>query len=197
MHPPTTNIARAALGGPDRGHIRRTKTMSSPAALAVLLLACLAALAGYAAPAHAASQATCAGTSSASYSPGLKNTPALVQTSFREVLGPCVSLTDPSVTSGTMSGSVTATSGCEDLLHSSPGVVTFHWNNGNSSTFTYNSQVDLVLGQLVIVQNGAITAGEFSGSTAAVTITDVGNLTACGGSGLTSVEGPMTLDILL
>jgi hypothetical protein len=177
-------------------HVMNTKSMSSPAALAVILLGCLAALAGHVASAHASGQATCTGTSEARYSPGLRNTPALVTTSFHEVLGPCLSLSDPTVRTGTMSGGVTATSGCEDLLHSSPGAVTFHWNNGNSSTFTYNSEVDLVLGQLVIVQTGAITAGEFSGSSAVTTITDVGDLTACAGSGLTSVEGPLTLNIL-
>jgi hypothetical protein len=167
-----------------------------PAALAALL-ACLFAIAWAPAPAHALGQLTCAGSSGQTFTPGLTNTPTPTLIEYQDVLGPCVSATDPTLTSGTGSGTRSLTYSCTSLLGGGSATRTFHWNNGQSSTFTYTHTRNVVAGQLVILQTGTITAGEFAGSSAVGTLVLAGDLTACSGSGATTFSGPLTLNVML
>ena len=166
-------------------------------ACAVLLALALAALASSSATA-AVRQLSCAGTQSSNFSPGLTNTPATTTVSYRAILAPCVSLTDPTVTAGTYSGSFVRVASCTSLLSSPAGRRTLNWTNGRSSVFEFTSTATYAAGQLVTTLTGAITSGAFAGSTAIQTLTAVADLTQCAApGGVSSLFGAVQLQIVL
>src|SRR6185312_672421 len=145
MNPFTTIIGRAALG--------------SAAAVACAL--------ALAAPASADPvDVTCVTAADLTFSPGLTFTTTPTSITTAGQLGPCVSLSDPTVTSGSHGSTFSRTTSCLGLLNTGPGTRVFHWSNGQTSSFSFSSTSPYVAGQLVTTLRGTITAGEFAGSSA-------------------------------
>ncbi len=134
---------------------------------------------------------TCTETESVSYSPGLLTTRRPVDVSVHNVLS-CTSLTDPAVTRGHVQAAIRGLGrSCTDLAASGSGSYTITWNTGDTSTISYNRSANYVLGTLVIVENGTVTAGKFTGdSTTHVVELLTLNLLAClTEPGLTTTSG--------
>jgi hypothetical protein len=140
---------------------------------------------------------TCAGTQTATFSPGLLLTPQTVTIGLDAVMAPCVSAEDPTLTSGTQSLSFATTQSCLDLVPAS-GTKTYQWSNGQSSTFTFTAVKSNTGGQYVAVATGTITAGQFVGSTAVEQTTGPApNLLNClAPPGITSRFNTVVLEIL-
>jgi hypothetical protein len=164
---------------------------------ATLGLAMLLLIAALASPAQALTQVRCLGSSNVSYSPPISDTPQTTTATGITVFAPCVSLTDPDVSSGAIpSATVTRTFSCLALLAGGPGAQPIVWNTGDTSVFSFTSMTQVVRGELVVVQTGNISAGRFRGATAALTTTWLGNLTTCGTTGFPGGAGPTTLTIV-
>jgi hypothetical protein len=142
--------------------------------------------------AHAAlGDLTCTENESVSYSPGLVNTRRPVDVSVYNVLS-CTSLTDPAVAGGHVQATVRGLNrSCTDLAASGSGSYTITWNTGETSTISYNRSANYVLGTLVIVENGTVTAGKFTGDSATHVVELLTlNLLAClAEPGLTTASG--------
>ncbi|MGQ4490257.1 hypothetical protein ACN6LM_000787 [Streptomyces sp. SAS_281] len=155
------------------------------------LLAAVAALAAPPAAADPLDLATCAGTATYQFSPGVTNTPQNIQVTRDIDLGLCVT---PLLASA--SNHVTAGLKCSNLLLATPGQLVLTWNNGQSSTFDYTTVFNTVNGVTSLIQSGSITSGRFAGSLAVLTMTGTTlDLTACDNEGLTSNTLAATLVI--
>jgi hypothetical protein len=143
-------------------------------------------------PAHAApGDLTCTENESVSYSPGLLNTRRPVDVSVYNVLS-CTSPTDPAVTGGHVQATVHGLDrSCTDLTASGSGSYTITWNTGETSTINYNRSANHVLGTLVIVENGTVTAGKFTGdsTTHVVALLNLDLLACLTEPGLTTASG--------
>jgi hypothetical protein len=122
---------------------------------------------------------TCVSSASSTYSPGLSLTTQATSITTAGQLDPCVSVSDPTVTSGTFGSTFTRTTSCLALLDTGTGTRVFHWSNGNTSSFTFSSTSTYVTGQIVTTLRGTITAGEFAGSSAVQVVAFVADLTKC------------------
>jgi hypothetical protein len=134
---------------------------------------------------------TCTENESVSYSPGLLNTRRPVDVSVNNILS-CTSLTEPAVTGGHVQATIRGLNrSCTDLGASGSGSYTITWNTGETSSISYNRSANYVLGTLVIVENGTVTAGKFTGdSTTHVVELLTLNLLAClTEPGLTTTSG--------
>lgn len=106
----------------------------------------------------------------------------------------CSVSSDPTLTSGTFGGNSTGTIGC--LTGGASGTLTFHWNNGHSSTAQITSVVAVrPNGDIVTVSTGTVMSGEFTGDTVVTEVTLLASdQTACLlGGGVSSVSGPTTV----
>lgn len=139
----------------------------------------------------------CTGTHAVSFSPPLTNTPQPVTVSVDNDFPLCLSLADPTLTSGWSRHSVVSNVSCTSLLTSGSANDRFAWSNGQTSTFAFDFAVTLVNGSQVIEQLGTIAAGEFAGAegvgVATLPALDLG---ACAGAGLRRVSGPYLLTIV-
>lgn len=141
--------------------------------------------------------ATCNGAQTTTYSPGLTLTTHTTNITVSGQLGPCVAISDLTLTSGTYGSAFTRDRSCLDPLGASSGTRTFHWSNGNTSTFSYNSTSTHVTGATVDTLRGTITAGEFAGATATQVTTLVDNLVDClTPGGMTEAGGETVLTIV-
>ncbi|MFI6510958.1 hypothetical protein ACIBCT_25410 [Streptosporangium sp. NPDC050855] len=149
------------------------------------------------APASAAVlDVTCTGLQTTTYTPGVTLTPQTVQVNLDRNFGPCVSLSQPAVLSGTSNVVGNATLSCLDLLSPGDGTRTITWNTGQTSTYTYTRQIINLVGQTVRTETGSITSGLFAGKTVVQTTTlATVQITDCLGEGVTGNSGPMTLNI--
>jgi hypothetical protein len=146
---------------------------------------------------------TCTGLHSATWSPGVTNTPAphTVTTSSNWECTGTGGLLSPASSTNTFD----ATFACTGLLAPVDGLVwTINWNDSQpnpTSTFSFNVTVEAVDGNLVITSNdGKITAGRFAGSGAVATFTLLGLAglldNQCNqAGGLTGAGGVTTLTI--
>jgi hypothetical protein len=145
--------------------------------------------------AHAApGDLICTETQSVSYSPGLLSTRRPVDVSVHNVLS-CTSLTDPAVTGGHVQATIHGLDrSCTDLAASGSGSYTITWNTGDTSTISYDRTANYVLGTLVIVENGTVTAGEFTGdsTTHVVELPNLDLLACLSEPGLTTASGSGT-----
>jgi hypothetical protein len=167
------------------------------ALLGALALGATFALTTASAPARAAAAAvTCTGSHSVSYSPGLLLAPRPVAATARYALAQCIS-TDPGVTAGTSTVTLTNTISCLTLDNAGTGVLTLDWSNGRSSTFTFTRTATHPAGQTVVLATGAITGGEFAGDAATLIVTDLSvDLLAClAPPGVTGTSGRAVLTI--
>jgi hypothetical protein len=150
-----------------------------------------------ASPAHAVTvDQTCTGTEVTSYNPPLTLNPQLVTITISGVYPSC---TDRDTFNGSYSEtSTTHTASCAVLPTFTSPTRTFVWGNpaAEPSTFSYNSVVSDVLGQVVVTNTGLITSGEFAPASAQQVITLVTpDIAQCAGSGISNVTGPTTLII--
>lgn len=170
------------------------------ATLAATLLASLTL-----APAAQASihQITCLGSTTQTFSPPLTNTPKPTTITISTSYTNCVSLTAPSITSGTSFSSATSpNASCVSLLNGTQTQVptTVTWNTGETSTITQTTVVTIVAGQVVATSTGTVTSGKFLGATTVRVVTylatDIQN--GClSPQGLPSNTGPVTLNAVL
>lgn len=147
--------------------------------------------------AHAATLTTCVGTENLRYAPGLTNAPARTTITLNDVLSPCAQVL-PSLWSGsaTVSRTIPTTASCLDLLSGGPGSKTVDWSDATTSTFTYNTIVDRVEGQITASETGTISAGRYAGATAIGRVVSPGDLTACSTpAGLANQTGVYSLSI--
>lgn len=135
--------------------------------------------------------------STITFSPSLTYTPQMVTITSTNTFPNCTS-NDPSITSASIPTSThTALRSCNDLLNSGSGPLTLVYNNKQSSSSTYNSQfsASYLLGQLIVVDSGPVTSGEFTGSTAIGTAIYPANFLQCNGQGISSLTGTYTINI--
>jgi hypothetical protein len=134
---------------------------------------------------------TCPGQQATSYDPGVTFVPRTVHITTDGVLGPCVS-SDPTVLSGSYHDDVTGTVDC--TFGSVHGIRTIAWNNGRTSTVSFTTALDAKPdGETVVVEQGSVTSGEFTGDATLTTITLAHTaLLACATpTGVTSTAGPV------
>ncbi|MEW2266302.1 hypothetical protein ACGF5T_32015 [Streptomyces sp. NPDC047853] len=111
---------------------------------------------------------TCTPPSSAvsSYNPPLSNAPQASQATISYQFGPCLSLSQPNVTSG--SSVVTnppRQRTCLDLLAGGSMTIVITWNTGQTSTVSANFNTNVVGALLEVVITGTVTSGLFQGDT--------------------------------
>jgi hypothetical protein len=171
----------------------------SPRLRAAIALAALAVGFGAVASPQSASasllDATCpAGHQVVTYSPGVTTASQTITVTYHLDLGACVSLTNPAVTNGTSSGTVTIPLSCTDLLSTMSATQDFTWNTGQTSRFSFLRTVTTANGQTVLTLTGTITSGLFAGSPAVLTVVQpTVDLLACQSpGGLTRLDGIST-----
>ncbi|MGV2287256.1 hypothetical protein AAHK20_00960 [Trinickia sp. YCB016] len=156
-------------------------------------------LAGWVTQANAQA-ADCLGTEASTYNVPLTNTQQDLQVTITASYSPCVVTGVSGITSGSVYSQVMRDLSCQTLLEQGQGTRVINWSNGQSSTFTYTSSINAVNGDYVITLTGNISAGLFQGQSAVDVVTlnslsQANFLTACAGSGITSVSGPTVLTI--
>lgn len=115
-----------------------------------------------------------------SYSPALTLAPQSVSVSTSALYGPCVSLSQPAITSGTRAATATTTSSCADLLGSGTFSYTINWNTGQTSTLSTNYTRVVAGAVYTVTATGVVTAGVFAGGTVAVNYTGLAtDITLC------------------
>ena len=148
--------------------------------------------------AHAVSaDVVCVGTETVTYEPGLLLTPQTVNVTVHGILAPCIS-SDPKITSGTYDQHFTATLSCVTLVNGLAATRVFNWNNGRSSSFSYNRAINDVAGQTTVTFAGTIGSGKFAGDTAIeqVAFVTLNTLQCLTSPGLTTLgPGPAILAI--
>ncbi|MFG1793601.1 hypothetical protein [Nocardia sp. NPDC049149] len=106
----------------------------------------------------------CEGTETATYEPGLRQTPQPVSYAVNGVLSPCSS-SDPGIIAGSYSEQSSATLSCATFFAESSGTRVFRWGDGRSSTFAFDRAIKDAGGQSTVTLTGAVVKGEFVGST--------------------------------
>ncbi|RAY15734.1 hypothetical protein DPM19_08110 [Actinomadura craniellae] len=170
-----------------------------------LLVALVAALATVVLPAPVPASAgvldvTCIPPSSdlVTYSPPLTTTAQNVSINAATQYGPCVSLGEPGVTSGSRSFQGTGSRSCLGLVQAGTETFTITWNTGQTSTVTVNKISNIVGATLVVTFTGTVTSGLFAGGTVLQTVTglatDILQCTAGLGT-VSSIYSLVTLEI--
>jgi hypothetical protein len=141
---------------------------------------------------------TCpAGTTTASYDPGIRLMTRTLHVRGEDIYGgPCIS-SDPTIAFGIDQFDATLPLSCEQPFFSGPGTTVIKWNNGRQSTLSVDGVVTTNGGQIIDTFTGTVTAGEFTGASAVAVLTDVQpNILECASShGVTSESGTTTLII--
>lgn len=139
---------------------------------------------------------TCLGSQTTTYSPGLRPFPQSISYTATGALTSCVSPTDSTLQAGTYTINAQVTNTCLLSPTGQAGNLTFTWNNGQSSTVLFTSNIVLTpLATTQVVSTGTVISGLFQGAMATVTVTLVTpNLTQClSAEGVTTLTGPVTL----
>ena len=176
---------------------KRIRLGGSVAAVAATLLTVVGVASGPAA--HAATgNVTCpAGTTTATYNPGITFTPRTVHVKGEDIYGgPCIS-SDPTLASGIDRFDATLPLSCEQPFFNGPGTTVIKWNNGQQSTLSVNGVVTTNAGQIVDTFTGTVIDGEFNGASVLAVLTEVQpNAVQClTPQGVTSESGTTTLQI--
>ncbi|MUN39006.1 hypothetical protein [Actinomadura litoris] len=171
---------------------RRARRAAAPAAL--LLTAALTALLPIQ-PADAdVDTLTCTGTSHLAYSPGLTFTPQTTTITETDTYTSCAS-SDPTLTSGHISGSFPVAGLSCATLAAGPDRYPVIWNNGQTSTIAFaQTEATIVAGVQQYVGTGTVISGEFNGATAVFTWAYLppSPLNCLAPGGLTSQDGTVT-----
>jgi hypothetical protein len=109
----------------------------------------------------AAGTTTCAGSQTVAYSPGLSMRAREITLHGTTTLSRCVSSADPSITGGRSTFKATGRLSCTSGEYSGTRKIT--WNNGRTSTLSFDSAVSVNAGQSLVAIKGAVTDGEFHG----------------------------------
>ncbi|MGO1057266.1 hypothetical protein [Crossiella sp. CA198] len=137
------------------------------------------------------------GTETSTYTPGLNNTVREITYSGSDT-ATCLSLGNPLINSFVAPFSGQFEGSCELSFDQDSGTQTFDWNVGASSVWNYTSVVSTnPQGQVVVVLEGPIVAGQFTGATARqVVVLPELDLTACATeTGITGRNGVFSLVI--
>ncbi|WP_306748095.1 hypothetical protein [Saccharothrix yanglingensis] len=106
------------------------------------------------------------------YTPPLTTTPQAVTISSSTQYGPCVSLSNPAITSGSRARITNdPEQTCLDLLDTGSSTFTITWNTGQTSTISANRTATVAGAALVVTFTGTVTSGLFTGSTVVQTNT--------------------------
>lgn len=167
------------------------------ATLGLVVASLLLSVAGLAPAAHAAVSVTCVGTSNITFSPGLTLFTQPVVFHLNDVYT-CTS-TDPTITSASaMAGRVLPLS-CLTLanLFNSTNGDTITWSDGQTSNIQGVITVTSAGGTVIVVAEGTIATGQFTGANAVITWTwPALNPIAClSTTGVTQLAGVTTLQI--
>jgi hypothetical protein len=138
----------------------------------------------------------CTGTQTASFQPGLLIQPQLVGAAISSTLRSCTS-TDPTLTAGAVSSLAIGIYACLGLGGATGVPATIEWNNGTSSTFSYDS-ITTHLGALTFITAiGTITDGPFTGRAAIETSHGIAvePVSCLEPPGIESISGATTLTI--
>ncbi|MFI9005859.1 hypothetical protein ACIGNX_01330 [Actinosynnema sp. NPDC053489] len=144
---------------------------------------------------------TCSAPSSQNdtYAPPLSTTPQTVTVSSSTQYGPCVSLSNPAITSGTRTRTLIIPGrSCLDLLNGGPATYTITWNTGQTSTISSNFTSTTVGTALVVTDTGTVTSGLFAGSTVVQVLTGPATdvlLCTAGLGTVSSIYSTVTLEI--
>ncbi|MFI9005860.1 hypothetical protein ACIGNX_01335 [Actinosynnema sp. NPDC053489] len=112
------------------------------------------------------------GSETTTYTPPLTTAPQAVTISSSTQYGPCASLSNPAITSGTRSRTTSdPEQTCLDLLDTGSSTYTITWNTGQTTTISANRTATVVGAALVITFTGTVTSGLFTGSTVVQTNT--------------------------
>ncbi|MEU4769263.1 hypothetical protein AB0H12_39065 [Actinosynnema sp. NPDC023794] len=133
------------------------------------------------------------------YTPPLSMTPQDVSVVSTTQYGPCASLSNPAITSGSRTRTLLIPGrSCLDLVNSGSTTFSITWNTGQSSTISSNFTSTTVGAALVVTDTGTVTSGLFTGSTVVQVLTapavDVLLCTA-GLATVSSIYSLMTLEI--
>lgn len=142
---------------------------------------------------------TCTASYSVSYDPPLTNTAGNTTATVNSEYAPCVSLTQPDVTSSPLQTAMFPVPGasCTDLLYSGTATQTFAWNTGQTSTVDATYTATIAGAVYNIITTGTVTAGLFQGSSWTVTLTGPStDITLCL-LGQGSVSGVQTVGTLV
>ena len=176
---------------------RRIRLTGSVAGAAAMLVTVLGIASGPAAHALTVNVTCPAGTTTATYDPGIRLMTRTVHVQGEDIYdGPCTS-SDPTPKSGIDRFDATLPLSCEQPFFSGPGTTVIEWNNGRQSTLSVNGVVTTNGGQIIDTFTGTVTAGEFTGASVVAVLTDVQpNVLECASShGVTSESGTTTLNI--
>ncbi|TWP52288.1 hypothetical protein FKR81_12035 [Lentzea tibetensis] len=142
--------------------------------------ATVAALIVPSAPAGAAVDVlTCVSSTDVTYTPGLLLTPQEVKVEVDGKFLTCVDLSGQSITGGTYGAKLKATRSCLDLLASTTGTFTVHWNNNSSSTINFSRTTTVTGAAIVTTEVGAVVSGAFTGHSTVFVTTGPNLLTQC------------------
>ncbi len=133
------------------------------------------------------------------YTPPLTTAPQAVTINSTTQYGPCVSLSNPAISSGSRTRTLLIPGRtCLDLLNSGSTTFTIVWNTGQTSTISSNFTSTTVGAALVVTDTGTVTSGLFAGSTVVQVLTapatDVLLCTAGLGT-VSSIYSVITLEI--
>ena len=114
------------------------------------------------------------------YSPGVTLFPSQQTITLNTLAAPCVSLSNPNITSGAATFTVMGMRSCLTLDQTTSGTSGITWNTGQTSTYTYTSSSKTVLGQILVTINGIVIAGVFQGAPISLALASpVLNVTKC------------------
>lgn len=169
----------------------------SRTARGLVVASLLLSAAGLAPAAQAATNVTCLGTSTITFNPGLTLLTKAVAYNASDSYN-CTS-TDPTITSGSNVRQNVLPLSCLTVanLFNSANAFTITWSNSQTSTASGTFTVNSVGGTIVVIAQGTVTAGQFTGATAVITWTwPAPNPLAClSTSGVTQLTGVTTVQI--
>lgn len=106
------------------------------------------------------------GSQTDTFTPPLTRTPQDVTVGITARYGPCVSSSDPDLTSATAAFTVPVPGlSCLSLLNTGTMTYDITWNTGETSTISADYTVTIAGGVLTVTRTGTITSGPFTGST--------------------------------
>jgi hypothetical protein len=174
-------------------------TKRTAAALAAVAALVCAGLAATAPSAGALTLLRCTGSTAATYTPALTDTPTRTVVAATTTYSGCLNALGLSERrTGSTSGSSTVPdASCLDLLVPGRGQEVVDWSTGGSSAYQYTATANEVDGVFQRVASGTVVSGEFTGATV-VTTTTIPALDplACAGAGVPSASGLATITIV-
>ena len=191
-------------GGPSAARPARVPgiriRVALPARLMLVLAALSLAVLAPARPAHAAGSGAliCSGTESVTFDPAVTSTPQDVTITVDDRYGPCPVSPDPQLTGGTTHLVITRNLSCTNVVLAPAGSETDMWNDGMQSVIGWTTSAVTVLlnGSHVDLHTGTVVSGLNAGFTAIKTVTDPDISIACNTTGLATLNGLVTIELV-